>query len=64
MEEEGAQPGQAKKGSKLKSLLSTMISLAVLIAALVLAYYALTYLVGSDFNLDTLLTGQKTTRLP
>ncbi len=43
---------------------STLISAMTVLAVLVLIYLALTYLMGSDFNLDTLLTGEKMTRLP
>ncbi|MBD3388042.1 MAG: hypothetical protein GF416_03255 [Candidatus Altiarchaeales archaeon] len=45
-------------------LLSTIGSAIALIIALLVIYYALTFLLGSDFNLDALLTGEQVTRLP
>jgi hypothetical protein len=52
--------------SKKKSfgLKSTLMAIIALIITLVLVYYALTFLMGSDFNIDTLLTGERVTRLP
>ena len=52
------------KPEKAPGLKSTLVSLVTLIIALVLIYYAVTFLMGSDFNIDTLLTGERVTRLP
>jgi len=55
---------QADKESKGGSMTRTIISFIALIAVLAAAYLAVRFLMGSNYNLDTLLTGQRATSLP
>jgi len=64
LKDEPSSSGDEGKTKKTRSLKSTLIAAVTLVITLVLVYYALTYLIGTDFNIDTLLTGEKVTRLP
>jgi hypothetical protein len=59
---------EAEQGKQSKNTCSwaikTVLSFLAVAAALVVAYMAVTYLAGSDFNLDTLLHGKKYSTLP
>ncbi|MFH1055923.1 MAG: hypothetical protein V1744_07530 [Candidatus Altiarchaeota archaeon] len=59
-------PETVQKGAdKPKSNFAKAVPMLIaVIAVLALAYLALVFLMGSDFNLDTLLTGSKSTSLP
>ena len=61
---EDVQQGEWKKESKIGGFVRTVVSFIVLVVVLVAAYFAVWYLLGSDLNLDTLLTGSKMTPLP
>ena len=64
---DGVKPQDAKNVAKEGWLVRagrTIVSFVAVIVILVLAYYVITYLMGSNYNLDTLLTGSKTTPLP
>ena len=60
----GEKVAKPLKESKARSIGGTLMSLITLVVILVLAYLAVKFLVGSDFNIDTLLTGSKSTPLP
>ncbi|MFH0862766.1 MAG: hypothetical protein V1875_07040 [Candidatus Altiarchaeota archaeon] len=53
-----------RKESRVLGFVRTVVSFIVLGVVLAAAYFAVRYLVGSDLNLDTLLTGSKATSLP
>lgn len=53
-----------KKVGKLNSLIQTLVSIIAIIAILAMAYLAITYLMDSNYNMDTPLTGSKTSWLP
>ena len=54
----------AKKEKKYTSFINTITAAITIVIILIVAYFALTYLMDSTYNIDTLMTGSRTSRLP